>query len=248
MSAENHKLTTKERIDNALGISGGKSIDEMLDSLNVEAEEFHKAFDGMDGRISAEIELIDEKAAQLQRSEIGGQLAINDMTASLREIEKMIVSGQRVFQHVVDNITSSDLLDPELVHAAASFLESIHLNVAEFISIYKAKTKFVEKIKVMVFQQQQRIELAELKHRHNMELLREKSNGAAVEAQAGTGYTFNTDDVVKSLVKSDAFKFADFVPAGDENDFGRDEDEDEDEDGKDEDRDDERVRPARKNK
>ena len=153
MDGQERKLTTKERIDQALGISGGKSIDEILDSLNVEAEEFHKAFDDMDGRINAEIAVIDKKADELQRSEIGGQLAISNMTASLREIEKMIVSGQQVFQHVVNNITSSDLLDPELVHAAAAFLESIHLNVAEFISIYKAKTKFVEKIKVMVFQQ-----------------------------------------------------------------------------------------------
>ena len=243
MDGQERKLTTKERIDQALGISGGKSIDEMLDSLNVEAEEFHKAFDDMDGRINAELAVIDKKADELQRSEIGGQLAINDMTASLREIEKMIVSGQQVFQHVVNNITSSDLLDPELVHAAASFLESIHLNVAEFISIYKAKTKFVEKIKVMVFQQQQRIELAELKHRHNLELLREKEKGNAVDAQQGEGgYVFNTDDIVKSLAKSDAFRSAEFTaPRDDEFDEDDDDREDDDEDQEDED-----GRPAKR--
>ena len=238
MDGQERKLTTKERIDQALGISGGKSIDEMLDSLNVEAEEFHKAFDDMDGRINAELAVIDKKADELQRSEIGGQLAISDMTASLREIEKMIVSGQQVFQHVVNNITSSDLLDPELVHAAASFLESIHLNVAEFISIYKAKTKFVEKIKVMVFQQHQRIELAELKHKHNLELLREKEKGNAVDAQPGEGggYVFNTDDIVKSLAKSEAFRSAEFT-APREGEFDEDDDdrEDDDEDQEDED-------------
>ena len=247
MDSQERKLTTKERIDQALGISGGKSIDEMLDSLNVEAEEFHKAFDDMDGRINAEIAVIDKKADELQRSEIGGQLAINDMTASLREIEKMIMSGQQVFQHVVNNITSSDLLDPELVHAAASFLESIHLNVAEFISIYKAKTKFVEKIKVMVFQQQQRIELAELKHKHNLELLHEKEKGNAVDAQLGEGggYVFNTDDIVKSLAKSEAFRSAEFTAPRDEDELNEDDDDHEDDD---EDQEDEDGRPVKRRK
>ena len=133
MDGQERRLTTKERIDQALGISGGKSIDEMLDSLNVEAEEFHRAFDDMDERIGAEVALIDKKAEELQKSEVGGQLAISDMTASLREIEKMIVAGQQVFQHVVNNITSSDLLDPELVHAAAAFLEPqrrrVHIHI-----------------------------------------------------------------------------------------------------------------------
>lgn len=223
------RLTTKERIDQALGISGAGSLDEMLDSLNVEAEEFHKAFDGMDERVAAEADAIDRKAEQLQRSEIGGQLAISDMTASLREIEKMVVSGQQVFQHVVDNITSSDLLDPELVHAAAAFLESIHLNVAEFISIYKQKSKFVEKIKLMVFQQQQRIELAQLKHQQNLELLREKNKAAAVDASPGEGeYVFNTDDVVKSLASAGRISDAQFSDPVE--DVGAEDDEDDDED------------------
>jgi len=115
------------------------------------------------------------------------------------------------------------------VHAAASFLESIHLNVAEFISIYKSKTKFVEKIKIMVFQQQQRIELAELKHRHNMEILREKEKNSVVDAQhGGDGYVFNTDDIVKSLAKSDVFKTAEFtMPRDDDDDEENDEDDEE---------------------
>ena len=114
--------------------------------------------------------------------------------------------------------------------------------MAEFISIYKAKTKFVEKIKVMVFQQQQRIELAELKHRHNLELLREKEKGNAVDAQQGEGgYVFNTDDIVKSLAKSDAFRSAEFTAPRDD-EFDEDDDDRED----DEDQEDEDGRPAKR--
>ena len=53
MDQSEHRLTTRQRIDQALGISGGQSLDDMLNSLNVEVDEFHKAFDGMDERILA---------------------------------------------------------------------------------------------------------------------------------------------------------------------------------------------------
>ena len=79
----------------------------------------------------------------------------------------------------------------------------------------------------MVFQQQQRIELAELKHKHNLELLREKEKGNAVDAQPGEGggYVFNTDDIVKSLAKSEAFRSAEFTaPREDDDEDQEDED------------------------
>ena len=68
-----------------------------VDELRIKQIRRCYVVDDMDGRINAELAVIDKKADELQRSEIGGQLAINDMTASLREIEKMIVSGQQVF-------------------------------------------------------------------------------------------------------------------------------------------------------
>ena len=118
--------------------------------------------------------------------------------------------------------------------------------MAEFISIYKAKTKFVEKIKVMVFQQQQRIELAELKHKHNLELLREKEKGNAVDAQPGEGggYVFNTDDIVKSLAKSEAFRPAEFTAPRDD-EFNEDDD---DREYDDEDQEDEDGHPVKRRK
>ena len=120
----------------------------------------------------------------------------------------MIGQTKLVFKHIVENITSSDLIDSELVHSAAALVESMHLNIAEFISIYKQKSKFVEKIKLMIFQQQQRIELAELKHRQNLELIEaKKKEPETVDAQAG-GMEFDTDAVVKSMQRAGGFDFA----------------------------------------
>ena len=164
-------MTTKEKIDQALGVSCGKSMDQMLDELDVDSAQVTEALDGLDRAAGGAFDKVDQAAAALQRGVGAGALAIGDMTASLKEVEDMIGQTKLVFRHIVENITSSDLIDSELVHSAAALVESMHLNVAEFISLYKQKVKFVEKVKLMVLQQQQRIELAELKHRQNLELV-----------------------------------------------------------------------------
>jgi len=113
----------------------------------------------------------------------------------------------------------------------------MHLNIAEFISIYKQKSKFVEKIKLMIFQQQQRIELAELKHRQNLELIEaKKKEPESIDAQEG-GFEFDTDAVVKRMQEAGRFdglavrdaEFEDMSPPEDDED--EDEDEEKEEDG-----------------
>lgn len=194
------RLTTKQKIDEALGLSGGKSLDEMLNDLNIESEGIHQTFDEIDQTIKKDFDRIDEKALELQRGETSGILAINDMNASLKEVELMINQAKEVFQHMVNNITSSDLLDSELIHAAAAFMESIHLNIAEFLSIYKQKQKFVEKIKLMIFNQEQKKELMALKHKYDMEKLavsKPSDDGNTIDTTGSV--MFNTDDIVKKM-------------------------------------------------
>ena len=69
-----------------------------------------------------------------------------------------------MFKHVYESIITTDLVDSELVGAASKLLEGIHINISEFISMYKDKQKFIEKIQLMVFQQEQKKELMKIKH------------------------------------------------------------------------------------
>ena len=55
---------------------------------------------------------------------------------------------------------------------------------------------------------------------------------------------FNTDDIVKSLAKSEAFRPAEFTPPRDEDEFDEDDDDRED----DEDQEDEDGRPVKRRK
>lgn len=200
-------MTTKEKIDQALGISCGKSMDQMLDELNLDTESVTDTLNSFDTTLSASVAKIDAKAAELQKGVGNGVLAISDMTDSLKEIEGLVNEAKAIFLHIKENIISTDLIDSELIQGAAKFLEAMHVNIAEFISIYKQKSKFIEKVKLMILQQQQRIELAEIKHRQNLELLEaKKKEPEAVDAQ-GEGLEFDTDRIMKSMSKSGAFDF-----------------------------------------
>lgn len=52
---------------------------------------------------------------------------------SLREVEDMISLSKKMFKHIAESILTTDLVDSELVQAASKLLESIHINIAEFI-------------------------------------------------------------------------------------------------------------------
>ena len=200
-------LSTKEKIDQALGISCGKSMDQMLDELNIESSSITDTLDKFDSSLRESVKKIDEKAAELQKGVGGGVLAITDMTDSLKEIENLVNEAKQIFLHIKENIVSSDLIDSELIQGAAKFLEAVHVNIAEFISIYKQKSKFIEKIKLMIFQQEQKKELMEIKHRQALELLDKKaSNGGPVIEGAAGGYEFDTDRIIKDMAKSGAFE------------------------------------------
>lgn len=59
-----------------------------------------------------------------------------------------------MYIHIHEGIMSSELIDSELIQAASKFLESMHINIAEFISLYRDKQKFIEKVKLMAYAQE----------------------------------------------------------------------------------------------
>jgi len=130
-------------------------------------------------------------------------LAISSMDSSLKEIEDLIGMSKHMYKHVYENFIASDLIDSELLHGASSFLESIHVNIREFIQLYRDKQKFVEKVKLMMFQQQQKIDLMREKHRLTLELMaakaKEKESANAVDAEGSFAGT--QEQFVKMLSK-----------------------------------------------
>lgn len=123
------------------------------------------------------------------------------MDLSLREIEDMIGLSKQMFKHIADSILTTDLVDSELVQAASKLLESIHVNIAEFIQLYRSKQQFVDKIKIMIFQQEQKKELMLLKHKLDLEKIQMKGTNSgdpeAIEVEGMVSYTQET--IVKAM-------------------------------------------------
>lgn len=195
------KLSSKDKIDAVLGITGGKSVDEFLDGLSLDTEAIHETLGAIDDQVQTSLQNIDQAASNIQsQSEQGSSiLEIKNIDLSLREVEDMISLSKKMFKHIAESILTTDLVDSELVQAASKLLESIHINIAEFIQLYRSKQQFVDKIKVMIFQQEQKKELMLLKHKLDLEKISKKDAGdpKAVEAEGMVSYS--QESIIKAM-------------------------------------------------
>lgn len=193
--------TSKQKLDELLGISSGEDIDGFLEKLTTETEDAKEAFDKIDDSVREEIKAIDTSIATLNGgnlSEHEKTLSIASIESSMKDISELIDVSKGIIKHVYNNIVCTELVDSELIHAAAAFIESCHLNVKEYIDLYKDRLKFLDKIQFEILQQKHRMELLDKKHEYEMEKLR----GGAVDVPEGM-VSFDTDKLLDELNKKD---------------------------------------------
>lgn len=198
MKTKKEKKTSKQKLDELLGIQDNSSIDDFLDSMTLELNEAEENISHIDEKVKSNIKTIDDNISNIKLNGIeNSSLSIQNIDNSLQEIEELIGYSKKIFKHVYESLVSSDLVDSELVGAAAKLLESIHVNISEFLSLYKEREQFANKIKVMVFQQDQKKELLELKHKYDMEKLQSTKVDNSVQVENLT--TYSQEQIVKML-------------------------------------------------
>ena len=175
MTDNNHK-TSEQKINELLGIKDDQSIDEFLDDIQTDATEIQDTMNHLDDGVKNSLEAVDQKLDEIKKSGNAPE-ALVDMNSSMKEVEDLIQVAKQLFKHVHASLVTCDLVDPEAIQAAAKLLEGIHINIAEFISLYKDKQRYIDKIRVMVFQQEQKKELMAIKHKYDMELKQLNGNG-----------------------------------------------------------------------
>lgn len=188
-------MTSKEKIDKLLGIENNQSIDDFLDDISLNVDKLSASFDNIQEDVQQNIKNVDSKIKEINSGSI---LEISDLTMSMKEIEDMIVLSKKMFKHIYENIISSDLLDSELISAASKLLESIHINIAEFISFYKDKQRYIDRVKIMVFQQEQKKELMILKHQQDLEKLKYRNESEQIDENANN-VTYSFEEVLKGI-------------------------------------------------
>ena len=195
------KQTTKQKIDAILGIQDDQSVDDFLSELDINetsAQQLSVSFDQLKDNVNADIEQLDTQINQLSSSSVNGPLILKDLDSTMSEVEDLISISKKMFKHIYESICSSDLIDSELVGSISKLLEGIHINIAEFIQLYKERTRFVDKIRIMIFTQQQKKELMELKHQQDLEKLRMKQDQDVIDA-TNDSTIYNQDWVIKML-------------------------------------------------
>lgn len=193
-------MTSKEKIDKLLGIENNQSVDDFLDQLSLDVDKMSTSFKNIQEDVQKNVEDVETKIKEINSS--SGILQISDINSSMKEIEDMIVLSKKMFKHIYENIITSDLIDSELIGAASKLLESIHINVAEFISFYKDKQRYMDKIRLMVFQQEQKKEIMQLKHQQDLEKMKFKSENTD-QNENTNNIVYSFEDVLKELDKKE---------------------------------------------
>ena len=200
-----HIATQQEKLDAIFGITGGKSVDEFLDSINVEDE------NSTTNALSSFNKNIQDKLQQMNKDELPSldnmkfpeQLA--SLESSLTEIKELVDLSKDVVKHVAESILAVPLIDSEAVQAYSKLIESIHLNIAEFIGAYRDKMNFVNKVKFSMLAQEQKKELIKYKHDLAIELLNKKQTSGAIDADEAGSSTWNQEDITKILAKKNIY-------------------------------------------
>lgn len=192
------KLTSKQKLDQLLGIKEDQSVDAFLDSLTSEAESLSSLTEGIAEQTKEGLDKIDQGLSALTTGATNSILTIRDIDSSMKEVEELISLSKKMFKHIYENFCSSDLIDSELVGSTSKLLESIHVNIAEFVSMYRDKQRFIDKVKLMVMQQEQRKELELIRHKHQMECMQMKFDSKTVDADSSiVNYKF--EDIIKQI-------------------------------------------------
>ena len=195
-----HIVSTKEKMDAILGITGGQSVDEFLDNLQLDTGKIQDAMSSIDSAVKSTVQSIDESMSSIEDSKQPcTAIQLSDMQLSLKEVEELIVLSKQMFKHIADSILSSDLIDSELVHAVSVLMESIRLNIVEFIQIYKSKQQFLDKVRYSMLQQQQKKELMALKHKYDLDKIKAAKADDQNIVDAENTVTYSQDDIIKML-------------------------------------------------
>ena len=188
--------TPKQKLDELLGISADQTIDDFLADLDADAGQVSAVLSSLDGEMKSAVQKVDASIAQLSAN-VGERdlMTVSQVEESLSELRSLIDTSKRVIQHVYESICTTDLVDSELIQAMAKLIEATHINIADYIDLYKQRVQYYDRVKLMAFDHQNRIQRMKLKHELDMQAAKTKNATDVPEGMV----SFSYDDVSKMV-------------------------------------------------
>lgn len=182
-------LSQQEKLDALFGITQGQDIDTFLSGLTMDdAQQKQNDVLSAINELSVVDQTLKDKIAQVQSDPLLNQACqyglssqIASIDHSLAELEDIVNLSKDIIRHVHASILATPLIDSEAVQAYSKLVESIHINISEFISIYRDKQSFANKIRYAMFDQQQKKDLLRYKADLQLEIQRAKDSKNAID-------------------------------------------------------------------
>ena len=188
----NSKLA-KDKLDKALGIDPGGSIDDLLDKLDLNTDEYSETFNEVGSKVKDVISDIDKNIDVIKNSGIESvQSEILDLNNSLKQVSDLISISKGIITHLYNVITSSELVDAELIGSSAAFISAAQASISEYIALYKDRMKFYDAVRLRAIDHKNKME--EIKFRD--ELLQKRNQPAA---EVGNMQAFRQEDITRIL-------------------------------------------------
>ena len=182
-----------QKLNEALGI---ESIESFLSSLNVDDEQLKKLGE-VDEQVKNDIERIDE---QMKNYSEGGiqKVDLDDIQQSLGHIKELVDISKDTIKYVYQQIVDSELVDSELVGSFSKLLEAVHIQISEYIGLYKDRQNFYGKVRLEAMKHQYKIEQMKLKNQLDIEKIeRTKKNDAITVDNMSVPYS--QEELIRQL-------------------------------------------------
>jgi hypothetical protein len=148
-----------QKLNEALGI---ESIDSFLSSIEIDDDKL-KNLTELDDKFKNEIGKIDTAINEYKENGIKN-IDIDDIQEPFGHIKDLIIVSKDTIHHIYQQLVDSEMIDSELVGSFAKLMEAFHIQVSEYINIYKDRQNFLYKMKLEDVKQKYKIEQMHIKH------------------------------------------------------------------------------------
>lgn len=195
-TSRNTEMST-QKINEALGI---ESIDSFLSTLNIDNDKIDQ-LNQVDEQVKNDIQKIDAQVDNYNKNGIT-KVDIDDIQQSLGHIKELVDISKETIRYIYQQLIDSELIDSELVGSFSKLLEAVHLQISEYIGLYKDRQNFFYKIKLEAIKQENKLEQMRLKNELEIEKFERTKKNDAVTVDNMT-VPYSQEELIKQLDEQD---------------------------------------------
>jgi len=125
--------TSEAKINEALGITDGGSIEDVLSSFDDELNEIESSMKNTVSKIDSSIQCKDN---------------IHDLKDTLGELSELIGTSKGMLGDVYEYISGSEIMDPDVIRSGADLIKASNELIHEYLDIYKEKMRHFQSIEM----------------------------------------------------------------------------------------------------